>query len=127
VQSIDHVRGESNVHLGNVQRKALHGWSSVRQDQTLGAIKHPLYPPGGTTSVLALAKHCLLLVGVAEGHLRLSSTSLIMGWRFRRNIVPKPGSYHQLPGLEKKSPLCPSYASLGLNAASTIRPSIKGM
>jgi len=32
--------------------------SLVRQDQTLGAIKHPLYPPGGTTSVLALAKHC---------------------------------------------------------------------
>jgi len=27
----------------------------VRQDQTLGAIQHPLYPPGGSTSVLALA------------------------------------------------------------------------
>jgi hypothetical protein len=70
---------------------------------------------------------CLLLVDVAEGHLRLPSTFLLMGWWFRRNVVPKPGSYHQLPGLETKSPLCPSYASLGLNAASTIRPSIKGL
>jgi len=34
---------------------------------------------------------CLLLVGVAEGHLRLPSTFLVMGWRFRRNIIPKPG------------------------------------
>jgi hypothetical protein len=28
---------------------------SAGQDQTLGAIKHPLYPPGGATSVPALA------------------------------------------------------------------------
>jgi hypothetical protein len=27
----------------------------VRQDQTLGAIEHPLYASGGTASVLALA------------------------------------------------------------------------
>jgi hypothetical protein len=28
---------------------------AVRQDETLSAINHPLYAPGGTTSVLALA------------------------------------------------------------------------
>jgi hypothetical protein len=37
---------------------------TVRQDQTLGAIKHPLYAPGGTNSVPALAvarRHCEII------------------------------------------------------------------
>jgi hypothetical protein len=44
------VRNEFDRH----QKVVFSASQAVRQDQTLGAIRHPLYPPGGPTKVLAL-------------------------------------------------------------------------
>jgi hypothetical protein len=49
------VRNEFDQH----RKVVCPGSQAVGQDQTLSAIRHPLYPPGGTANVLALAK-CLL-------------------------------------------------------------------
>jgi hypothetical protein len=70
------------------------GAISVRQDRTLGAIKHPLYPPSVITSVPALAKHC---------HKWAAFWLLLAGsCRFSYTEVTE-GSAEQAPGAEVAS------------------------